>query len=181
MTTTFIVLLRGINVGGRRKVPMKDLKAIIEAAGGEHVTTYVQSGNAVLRSSGSPARLRADLEVGIKEAFGFDVDVMVRTQAELKKIVAANPFGDAISDPTKVHVVFTNEAVKPADLEAIDLAAFAPDELVGRGREIYLHLPNGAGRSKLAATLERRAKVAATARNWRTVTTLLDLAAAVPS
>ena len=176
--TTYIVLLRGINVGGNRKVPMADLRTLLEDAGAENVTTYVQSGYAVLTSTASAASLRTTIEGKLQERFGFHVDVMVRSIAELKKVIAANPYGDAASDPTKVHVVFLNDKPKAADVAAIDQAAFAPDELTARGREIYLCLPNGAGRSKLAGVLERKIKVPATARNWRTVTTLLELAEA---
>jgi len=177
-TTAYVALLRGINVGGHRKVPMKDLRALVEEAGGTNVATYVQSGNVVLTSTASADGLRDDLEQRLEQTFGFDVAVMVRSLAEMKTIVAKNPYGHEADDPTKVFVVFLGGTVKDADLTALDPAAFAPDEFVGRENEVYLHLPNGAGRSKLAGSIERKVKVPATVRNWRTVTALLDMATA---
>jgi uncharacterized protein (DUF1697 family) len=174
--TTAIALLRGINVGGNRKVPMKDLKALVEATGADHVSTYVQSGNVVLTTTRKPDDLRHEMEKRLKSAFGFEVTVMVRTAAELEKVIANNPFAKEAADPTKVFAVFLTDKVKAADLATIDAAAFEPDRFVGKGREIYLHLPNGAGRSKLAGSIEGKVKVPATARNWRTVTALHDLA-----
>jgi uncharacterized protein (DUF1697 family) len=170
---TYVALLRGINLGARNKVSMADLKELFTALEAEDVETYLRSGNVVFSSTASPARLATGIEERIRRDFDLDITVLVRTAADLQRIVAANPFA---GDLANLHVTFLAEAPKRALVGRIDAERFAPDEFrVVRG-EVYLRCPNGYGRSKLSnAFFEKRLGVAATTRNWKTVTKLADL------
>jgi uncharacterized protein (DUF1697 family) len=172
---TYIALLRGINVGGHHKVAMADLRAWFEAAGHVDVTTYIQSGNVVFTGSGARDKIESDLERRLKRETGFDLAVVTRTATEWDKVVRNNPYPKAA--PTSLIVSFLKKPPPRAALRTIDVAAFAPDEFTAKGREIYLHLPNGQGRAKLPQALNR-VQGTATARNWQTVLKLLDLARA---
>lgn len=174
---TYVALLRGINVGGSKVVKMADLRAILAAGGCADVETYIQSGNAVFaHASRSPARLAAELEQRIAKATGFAVPVVLRTSDELAAVIAANPFA---TDADHVHVLFVAAPLAADALGAIDARKFAPERLAAVEREIYLCLPGGLGNSKLAGTVMRaKAMAAATARNWRTVLTLDEMARA---
>jgi uncharacterized protein (DUF1697 family) len=172
--TRYIALLRGINVGGRTTVPMPALRKTCESAGCTDVTTYIQSGNVVLTSPLSAARLASTLERAIADELGVAPTVMVRTHSEMADVLAANPFPDA--DPNKLHVAFLSKTPPKEQLAHLDDVDCAPDEFVVRDTEVYLHLPNGVGRSKLPAQLfDRRLKIPATLRNWRTVTRLTEM------
>jgi uncharacterized protein (DUF1697 family) len=171
----YVALLRGINVGGSGKLPMADLRDVFSDAGGSEVQTYIQSGNVVFRHrAASGDRLQVDLEHAIEAATGLEVPVVVRTRDELASVVEANPYEGV--EPTKLHVAFLTADPAPGSIDRVDLERFLPEECVPVGREIYLHLPNGMGRAKLPNALA--AIGTATTRNWRTVTTLLDLATA---
>jgi uncharacterized protein (DUF1697 family) len=176
---TWIALLRGINVGGNKKVPMAQLRRLVEGLGYERVRTYVQSGNVVFSDGeGETASAVARrLAHAIRDEFGFDVAVVVRSRDELAAVVEANPYPQADEAPTTLHVIFLDAAIDPAGLADVDQAAFAPDEFVVRGRDVYVLTPGGIGRSKLAAKLtDKRLGGTATARNWRTVGRLLAMA-----
>lgn len=172
MPTTYVALLRGINLGARNKVAMVDLKALFAALGAEDVVTYVQSGNVVFAAAGDLAeaaerRIRSDL--------GLDVKVLTRTAKELARVEARNPF--AGRDAKSLHVTFLADKPDRARARGLDPKRFEPDEFRVVGREVYLHCPNGYGRSKLTnAYFEKELGVAATTRNWRTVTSLAGLA-----
>jgi uncharacterized protein (DUF1697 family) len=168
----FVVLLRGINVGGRNRLPMARLRELCEEAGCIDVATYIQSGNVVLRSDHPRDALRAALEQALARELASAPAVVVRTEAELAQVLASNPFPEA--DPASLHVAFATEEVEPG----VETDEFLPDELRVRGWEIYLHLPNGLGRSKLPPALERRLPGPITIRNWRTVGKLAELASA---
>lgn len=175
-----IALLRGINVGGNRKLPMARLRELLAELGHGAVRTYVQSGNVVFTAAdpdATPAALAAGIERAIADTFGFDCAVTIRTRDELAEVIAADPFVGIADHPSRYHVLFLAAAADPSRLEEIDRAAFEPERFALRGRELYLWTPEGIGRSPLAQALtERRLGVAATARNWRTVTTLLTIA-----
>jgi uncharacterized protein (DUF1697 family) len=177
---TFVALLRGINVGGRTMVSMPELRSLFESLGHADVSTYVQSGNVVFRSStGDGKALAAELEERIRSAFDVSPAVLLRTPEELAEVAAANPFLERESDFLKLHVVFLSAAPAADAVEELDPNRSPPDEFSVLGREIYLHLPNGAGRSKLTIDyFEKRLGVRATARNWKTVTKLLELTSA---
>lgn len=172
----FVALLRGINVGGNRQLPMADLRALCTMAGCERVTTYIQSGNVVFtHPTLAPDALEAALELAIEEATGWAVPVLVRTATELAGIVRDNPFPGV--EPTKLLVGFLRAAPTSDQLTAFDPDGYAPERYVVVGREVYLHLPDGAGRSRLLPALPLL-RPPATARNWRTVLKLLELTAA---
>ncbi len=172
---TQVVLIRGINVGGSHIVKMVDLAKVCAKTGATNVKTYIQSGNVVLRSKLAPAELEDAIESGIAKSHGFRPSVVVRTHAELAKVVASSPY--SITDGTK-HVVQFGKAKLPAKLfDTFDLVPFAPEHFTLRGRELYLDLPEGQGRSKLlVAMMKLKHDVPVTARNWNTVTKLLALA-----
>lgn len=177
--TTWVALLRGVNVGGHRKVPMADLRAAVEALPATDVRTYVQSGNVVLTSSHRTERaIVAALETALAAAFGFEIAVMARSAADLRAVVAADPFGAAGGEPSHFHVLFL--AAEPKAGVVPDGVQHVGDESYVRiGREIYLSTPAGLGRSTLATLLtDRKLGVAVTGRNRRTVTTLASMASA---
>jgi uncharacterized protein (DUF1697 family) len=172
--TRYLGLLRGVNVGGKNKLPMADLRALFESLGYADVQTFIQSGN-VLFSSAAVVKPSV-LATAIHEAFGLDVPIVLRTAAALGKVLRANPFVDF--DPAALHVGFMATKAEPSLISAIDADAFAPEQFSIRGEEIYLYLPNGMARTKLPAYLDRRLKVPTTVRNWNTVAKLVELATA---
>jgi len=173
---TFIALLRGINVGGNRVILMADLREIFDDAGAKDIVTYIQSGNVVFtHAARSPVKLTAALEARIAKATGFAVPVVLRTAAEWAAVLAANPFAD--SDPDHLHVAFLVGPPPAAALAALTPEAYLPERCALVGREIYLCLPDGLGRSKLAGAVAKvKSVAAATTRNWRTVVKLHELA-----
>jgi uncharacterized protein (DUF1697 family) len=174
--TPYAALLRGINLGPRNRIAMSDLRGLVDALGAEDVRTYVQSGNVVFRSPLAAARLEADLAAAVRREFGLDIAVLVRSGTELAKTVAGNPFVAAGADPAKLHVTFLVATPDRARVRALGEDDVAPEELHVAGRTVYLHVPGGYGRAKLTnAFFEKRLAVAATTRNWRTVTALAEL------
>jgi uncharacterized protein (DUF1697 family) len=172
---TRIALLRGINLGARNKVSMPDLRELFAGLGAEDVTTYVQSGNVVfmgaLEASAIEARIKRDL--------GLDIAVLVRSAAELERIVARNPFAKKASEPKQLHVTFLAESPAAARVKELDPDRSPGDEFAVAGREVYLHTPNGYGVSKLSnAWFEKQLGLVGTSRNWNTVTALAELARA---
>ena len=175
--TRHIVLLRGINIGPRNRIAMPELRTALEAAGFADVETYVQSGNVVVASGAKPAEVARACEDMIAAQFGLEIDVVVRTRAELASVVRRDPLGDVASDPKRYQVTFLDATLAPAIAEKITAAPIGGERVVVAKREIYAWHPDGVGRSKLATLLSGRALgVTATSRNWTTVTTLLELA-----
>ena len=179
-----LALLRGINVGGRNKVPMAELREVVTSLGYTGVTTYIQSGNVLFTTPESDtAKLASALEAAITGAFGIESSVVVLSRDELAQILDRNPYPEQ-PNPKLVHVVFLN-AEPRADLldriEAAERAAAAKgsrDSVTAIGPALYLHTPDGFGTSELAQAVLRitgKAGVAATARNWATTTKLLSL------
>jgi len=173
--TTFIALLRGINVGGRHKVAMAELRALFADAGCEGVTTYIQSGNVVFRHPAGADDLGVDLSRRIEAMTGFAVPVVLRSAAEMAAVVRHNPFPGV--EPTRLHVTFLSSDPPPGALDGVDAASFAPEEFVLAGRQLYLHLPDGMARTKLPRALDVF-PTPVTTRNWRTVLELVELAGA---
>ena len=175
---TYVALLRGINVGGRSRVVMADLRKLFEDLGHADVRTYVQSGNVIFRAADEqPAMLERAIEARIEDVMGASTTVLLRTAAEVARVASNNPYLGREDDVSKLHVTFL--AAEPAPERAARLVPppGQPEELALVGREVYLLYPNGYGRSKLTnAYIERRLGVAATNRNWNTVTKLRDLA-----
>lgn len=177
--TTWIALLRGINVGGNRRVPMADLRAALEALGLDAVQTYIVSGNVVFRSRRTDAvALTADIEAAIDRRFGFGVAVVLRTAAEMRAVLAGDPLpAGSAADPARRYAIFLSADPAPERLAAIDPADVAPDEFVASDRVIHAWYRNGLQESKLAGRLtDRGLGVTATARNWNTVRKLVELA-----
>jgi uncharacterized protein (DUF1697 family) len=174
-----IALLRGINVGGHRKVPMARLRELMDELGYEDVATYVQSGNVVFTGPDRPAAdVERDLEKQLEATFGFDVSVVVRTRDELAAVVAANPLGDVADEPKHHFVLFLGTAIDPSSaVEGVDAAALAPEAFHVGPREVHLWCPDGVRNSRVLKTFsEKRLGAVATSRNWRTVEQLLELA-----
>ena len=157
---------------------MPELRAVLSSAGFENVRTYVQSGNVVLSGGGSDsAALGARCEELIAERFGFNVDVIVRTDTELADVVERNPLGDVAVDPKRYQVSFLEAEPDPEVVARMADKAAGEERLVAIGRELYAWHPAGVARSKLWAALAGKGLgVRATARNWTTVTTLLEMA-----
>ncbi|HTA05914.1 MAG TPA: DUF1697 domain-containing protein [Solirubrobacteraceae bacterium] len=172
-----IVLLRGINVGGRNRVPMPALREALEAAGMQDVVTYVQSGNVVLNSDAKPDALARECEAVIAERFELNIAVVVRTREQLADVVKRDPLGDVAEQEKLYQVTFCSGQPDKDALAKVAERAVDGERLIAHGCEIYAWFPHGVGRSKLAAQLGRQdLGVTATARNWTTVNKLLALA-----
>jgi uncharacterized protein (DUF1697 family) len=172
-------MLRGINLGPRRRVPMAGLRELLTEAGYANVRTYVQSGNIVLESPAAAVKVERSLTELISDRFGFDVPVLVRSRAQLAAVVKANPLGEVANNEKRYVVTFLS--VKPtADvMHKLEELARDNEAVAVSGRELYTWHPEGQARSKLAAALTaKELGVNATARNWTTVRTLLDMASA---
>jgi uncharacterized protein (DUF1697 family) len=178
MTTGYIALLRGINVAGHARIAMPRLRQVFESQGHEGVTTYLQSGNVMFSSSQTNATaLAGELAERITADLGVTVRVLLRTPGELAAVVDNNVFLRRADDVTKLHVTFLAEAPSAQHAERLTRPEGESADFAVVGREVYLHCPDGYGRTKLNnAFLERRLGVAATTRNWKTVTKLHELA-----
>jgi uncharacterized protein (DUF1697 family) len=177
--TTYAVLLRGINVGGARPLPMAALRTALTDAGFGDVRTYLQSGNVVLTSRRSAASVRDTVAREIARTFHHDVTVIVRTEAQVAAVVAANPFVRPDADPGRnLHVGFLREPASAERITALEARRVPPEDVHVRASEVYLWCPDGLGKSKLAPALERTLRVTVTMRNWRTVTELAAMLAA---
>ncbi|HKW68984.1 MAG TPA: DUF1697 domain-containing protein [Candidatus Dormibacteraeota bacterium] len=172
-----VVLLRGINLVKRNRIAMPELRAALEAAGFRDVSTYVQSGNVLLSSTKQPERVARDVNVLIKERFGLDIAVVVRSREELAQIVRHNPLRKVVNDP-KRHLVTFMSAAPPAEWVQLMRDEAGPQEqLTVKGREVYSWHPAGVGRSPLWERLAGKLPdITATTRNWSTVTTLAAMA-----
>jgi uncharacterized protein (DUF1697 family) len=168
---TRVALLRGINVGGKNRLPMPDLVQMFVAAGCADVRDYIQSGNIIFRVSQAKAdKLSGVISKRIAEAFGYRIPVVLRTAAELGDIVQNNPFLKAGASEAALFVMFLASLPEAANIAALDPDRSPPDRFLVRGREIYLHLLTGAADSKLTnAWFESKLATISTGRNWRTV------------
>lgn len=167
-----VALLRAVNVGGNNRLPMRDLVAMFEAAGARDVRTYIQSGNVVFDAAPRAApRIVAAVRDAIARDLGLRVPLVLRTAAELHGAAAGNPF--LAEEEDRVYVGFLADLPTKAAVAALDPGRSPPDRFVVRGREIYLHLPTGAARTKITVDwLDRNLGTVTTLRNWRTVTKL---------
>lgn len=175
--SAYVALLRGVNLGPSHRVPMAELRTLCTSLGLRQVATYLQSGNVVFSDDRPPDEIAELLERSLATRFGFAVPVILRTAAEMARIAEQHPFEDRQDDPVKLHVFFLAEIPDAAALERWHPERFAPDETSVDGREIYVHFPNGMGRSRLTVNLG----VPATARNWRSVRALGEMARALPA
>ena len=173
----YIALFRGINVGGKNSLPMKELVSILEELGCQNIKTYIQSGNVVFKvheknSAGLADRLRAE----INKRRGFAPAVLLLSITELEKIVANNPFPEVHNDPQTLHVGFLAAEPEKPNLQTLERIREKNERFQLIGSAFYLHAPDGIGRSKLAANTERLLGVSMTDRNWRTVGKILEMA-----
>jgi uncharacterized protein (DUF1697 family) len=171
------VLLRGINLGSRNRVSMPDLRKALEEAGFEDVRTHLQSGNVVLESTGKPETVARKCEKVVKDRFGLEIPVVVRTRAELAAVVKRNPLGKVANDPKRYQVSFLSAKLPAKVVRELEAVAAPTERFVTVGREAYAWHPKGIARSKLWTQLAGKGLgVTATARNWATVEALLALA-----
>ena len=172
-----IVLLRGINIGPNNRIPMPGLRSALTEAGYERVRTYVASGNVVLDSTAPEAKLNREIQRLIVERFDLNIPVVSRTAEELAEVIDRNPFPDIDCPPKLYQVSFLDRPADPERLDALQAYAAPGERLAAVGREWYAAFPDGIAKSKLAAKMAARdVGVTATARNWRTVTTLHEMA-----
>jgi uncharacterized protein (DUF1697 family) len=178
-----IALLRGINVGGQKKVPMPALREVVASLGHTGVTTYIQSGNVLFSTADADtAKLASELEHAIADRFGFSSSVVVLTRDELAQVLASNPYGDE-PEPRFVHVIFLNAEPPPDLLDRMAAAQSAAaakgsrDSVTAVGRALFLHTPDGYGTSELGKWLSnvKSKGLTVTARNWATASKLLAL------
>ncbi|MFJ4713941.1 DUF1697 domain-containing protein [Streptomyces sp. NPDC088785] len=182
--TGYAALLRGINVGGNKKVPMARLRALVEGLGHHDVTTYLQSGNVTFTAEGGEEEpLAAAIAQAVADTFGFPVDVLVRDHAYLAAVRDACPFPAAELEAKQLHVTYLSRTPDPERYAGIDRAAHVPEDFRLGDRALYLYAPDGLGRSKLAEQLARPAVqkgLIATSRNWNTVERLVELTRPAP-
>lgn len=174
--TTYIALLRGVNLG-RRRVGMAPLRECLQTLGLQDVRTYLQSGNAVLSTTMGAVELAGRIETALGEQFGFEVPTVVLTAADLSAVVAGNPYPELVETPTRLVALFLPASVPAEAARAFDLSDLPEDGVIS-DRVVYLHYPDGQGESKLTPNLlqKRLGGIWGTARNWRTVLALHDLA-----
>lgn len=175
--TPYIALLRGINVGGKNKLPMEDLVAMFAAAGCADVTSYIQSGNIVFGAKPAVvAKLPTVVGAAIEAKFGFRPPLVLRTATELQQAARNNPFLRAGVDENALHLAFLADKPTAAQVGELDPQRSPPDRFTVRGRDVYLHLPNGVAKSKLTnAWFDSRLQTVSTIRNWRTVLELVAM------
>lgn len=167
---TYIALLRGINVGGKNSLPMKELVTMLESIGAKEVRTYIQSGNAVFQSAEkNPAQISRRLSAAIKKRRGFAPQVLILDLEAIKSAMAGNPFPEAEASPANLHLGFLVATPGQPDLAQLDKLKKESEQYHLSENIFYLHAPEGVGRSRLAANVERLLGVPLTARNWRTV------------
>jgi len=170
-----VALLRGINLGARNKIAMGDLRELFAGLGAADVKTHVQSGNVIYEGTLDAGAI----EARIKRELGLEIVVVIRTAAELARVVEQNPFANRASDPKQLHVTFLAAKPPAARVKDLDPDRSPADEFAVTAREVYLYTPKGYGVSKLSnAYFEKKLGVAGTSRNWNTVTALAELARA---
>ena len=173
--TAFVALLRGINVGGKNILPMKAFRELLTTLGCNDVATYIQSGNAVFKHSGSSAELAELISIAVESGYGFRPSVMVLTADEFDAVGKANPFAAEVSEAKFLPVWFVQEPITSANTMRMDELKSGGEKYQLTDSAVYLFAPNGVGRSKLASAMEKCLGVPATARNWRTVSKIGEM------
>lgn len=177
--TIYISMIRGINVGGKR-IKMEDLRDLYGSLGFETVKTYIQSGNVIFKSDNDDSEdLAEQIQQKIFQTFNYQVEVVIRTMEELKKVIRSSPYAD--KEEEYLHVTFLSDTPSEAMVQTIDPENIkgikSSEEFVVQSREIYLYLPHGYGRTKLNNNFfEKKLGLNATTRNWKTVNKLLQMA-----
>ena len=177
MPETYVALLRGINVGGKNKLPMKDLSAMFVEAKCADVRPFIQSGNIIFCASGGvTTKLPGLIAAQIAKRFGYAIPVILRTVEQIGAVLRANPFLEAGAPEAELYVAFLADIPSKTRVQDLDADRSPPDTFEVRGQEIYLRLPNGAARSKLTnAYFDSKLATTSTIRNWRTVAKLFEL------
>lgn len=171
-----IAILRGINVGGKRKILMNDLKLMLNEIGLTDIATYIQSGNVIFQSNLKNNELADLIASTIEEKYGFDVPVVIRSADELEKSIIINPFYSEEADINKLHLTFLKEAPDEKNLTLIETLNFTPDKFEIINKDVFIHCEGKYHQSKLTNNFfEKKLKVGATTRNWKTVLKLLEL------
>jgi uncharacterized protein (DUF1697 family) len=177
MLKTYIALLRGINVGGNNKLPMRDLVILLEELGLQNVKTYIQSGNVVFQSEQTDTtQLSQAITDAIRQRHGFAPYVLILDMNSYREAMAANPFPEGEADPKSLHLFFMDASPQNFDVAALDRVKLPNERYQLIDQVFYLHAPDGIGRSKLAETIGKGWGVNMTARNWRTVREVLSIA-----
>ncbi|MCB0192420.1 MAG: DUF1697 domain-containing protein [Anaerolineae bacterium] len=177
---TYIALFRGINVGGNNRLPMKELRALLEELDAENVKTYIQSGNAAFRHTTNDVdQLAERISSAIEESHGFAPRVLLLDAANVEKAAASNPFPEADAEPKTLHLYFLTSTPQNPDLSTLDALKKDNEQYKLTDNVFYLYAPDGIGRSKLAERAEKALGVAATARNWRTVGKIMEMVSEV--
>lgn len=179
---TFVALFRGINVGGKNILPMKELAAVFEGLELSKVQTYIQSGNVVFQAEAdNTPELARNIGAAVCKSHEFAPRVLVLSIQEFRNAIASNPFPEGESDPKSLHLFFLESFPANPDLKRLGSLQSASERFKLIGTVFYLHAPAGTGRSRLAANVEKALGVTATARNWRSVSAILSLATEVAS
>jgi uncharacterized protein (DUF1697 family) len=174
---TYVALFRGINVGGKNSLPMKDLASIFEILGASNVKTYIQSGNVVFQSeSKNISSFSKRLGIEIRERRGIEPHILVIEPSEVETAITNNPFPEAESEPSSLHLGFLVVAPKNPDLTKLESLKKGSERFCLIDSILYLHAPEGVGRSRLAASSEKLLGVPMTYRNWNTVCKLKEMA-----
>jgi uncharacterized protein (DUF1697 family) len=172
---TYTALFRGINVGKTRSLPMKELTQMLEVLGCINVKTYIQSGNVVFQYQGEEKSLADRISSEVKKKRGFEPQILLLTADDIQKAMKANPFPEAESEPSTLHLGFLASVPANPDLKKIESLKTESERFMLKGSVFYLHAPDGIGRSKLAASSEKLLGVPMTDRNWRTVCKINDM------
>lgn len=177
MKKTYIALLRGINVGGNNKLPMSALTELLAGLGLQQIKTYIQSGNVIFQTERTdPATVATEITAAIKKSHGFAPQVFLLKLPALEAALATNPFPEGEADPKALHLFFLDGVPKQPDFAGLEAVKAANERYQLIDQVFYLHAPAGIGRSKLAESVGKGWGVAITARNWRTVSSVLTMA-----
>lgn len=172
----YVVLLRGVNVGGHNKLPMAYLRTILTQNGYANVSTYIQSGNILLTSDKELQYISMHIKELINKEFGYNIPVLTLSVSELKSCVKNNPFLNSVEDIKFLHITFLDNVPETTTLDALNINTYNNDEFKIKGRFVYLHTPDGFSKTKFSNTqFEKQLSTTATTRNWRTVTKLVAL------
>jgi uncharacterized protein (DUF1697 family) len=177
MSATYVALLRGINVGGKNKLPMQDLVEMFVEAGCDNVRSFIQSGNVIFSAApGAPERLPSLISTRISKRFGYKIPLILRTAEQMGNVISNNPFLKAGAAEKELYVLFLADFRASRSVRDLDPDRSPPDAFKVRGQEIYLRLPNGGARTKLTNQyFDSKLRTTSTSRNWRTVTKLFEL------
>lgn len=177
--STYIALLRGINVSGQKKIKMADLRVLMDKLGFFEVQTYIQSGNIVFQAKPEKPELLAErIKDGILAEYGWEVPVLVMQATDIKSAISGYPWAEKPDrTPEQIYLTFLETTPDPDRVAALDQSAYAPEEFVLSNKVIYFFSPNGYGRAKMNNNFfEKKLKVKATTRNWRSTNKLLEMA-----